>query len=129
MQKILLDTSFLMLQFEDGIDLSFSLQELLDSPACLLLPTGMLSELRAIAGRGGRRASAARFVLQNLPQILRGFAVEQVESKGPLDEWIFKYAEKNKVTVATNDAKLRSRLKKAGIPAITAKSKAKLGYV
>jgi rRNA-processing protein FCF1 len=128
-KKILVDTNFLLMQFEDGIDIRANLQRIVHGPIVLVLASGTQEELRALAGRNGRRAMAARFVLQNFAKLTGGFVVEIAASKGPVDEWIIKYAQENDVTVATNDIPLRSRLRRLGVPLIASKSRAKLDFV
>ncbi|MEM4633859.1 MAG: hypothetical protein QW275_01765 [Candidatus Anstonellaceae archaeon] len=129
MRKILLDTSFILLQFEDRLDIRSQLQNLLPEPTTLLLASGVFEELKTLAGKTGKKSTAARFAIQNLEKIFEGFRLEKVQSKGPVDEWILNYAQKNNLTVATNDATLRSRLKEAGIPVISSRSRVKLDFV
>jgi len=128
-KKILVDTNFLLMQFEDGIDIRANLQRIVHGPITLVISTGTQDELRTLAGRNGKRAVAARFVLQNFGKLVEAFAVETVPSKGPVDDWIIKYARENEVTVATNDIPLRSRLRGLGVPLIASKSRAKLDFV
>ncbi len=129
MKKILVDTNFLLSQFEFGVDVPTELQRVVAEPLTLLLPSVVLSELRMFAGKTGRRASAARFVLQNMEKMKRRFAIELVESAGAADAWIIKFARKNSVTVATNDISLRKRLLALGVPVIAVKGKSKLDYM
>lgn len=129
MEKLLVDTNFLLCQFECGIDIRSELLRILDGPRTLLVCSGTKNELSSLAGKTGRRATAARFALQNLPQLSASFPMQFPESSGPVDEWIIKYAQKNKVAVATNDVPLRRRLLALGVPVIAMKGKSKLGYV
>lgn len=128
MKKIVTDTNFLMMPFEHGVDLVGGLLRLINGPITLLLPSGVVSELRTLSGRRGRRAQAARSALASIGNLRAHFKVEEVESEGAVDEWIIKYAGKNKFPVATNDVVLRGRLRALGVPVVAMLSKAKLDF-
>jgi rRNA-processing protein FCF1 len=127
-QKIIIDTNFLLMQFEYGIDLQGELLRIARGPVALIIFTGTINELKTLSGRTGRRATAARFALQHFDSLKKRFTVEILESAGPVDGCIIKYAQKNPVCVATNDVPLRQRVLAMGVPAIVMKSKAKLDY-
>ena len=129
MDKILVDTNFLLMQFEYGLDVPSELLRISNGPITLLIPSVVMRELDTLAGRNGRRATAARFAIQNLPRLRERFKMEVVESFGAADEWIIKYAQKNHICVATNDVSLRRRLLSLGVAVIAAKGKSKLDYV
>lgn len=129
MDKIIVDTNFLLMQFEYGLDVPSELLRIASGPFTLIIPSVVMKEIGTLAGRNGRRATAARFAIQNLPKLQERFKVEVVESAGPADEWIIKYAQKNHVCVATNDVPLRRRLLSLKVAVIAAKGKSKLDYV
>lgn len=130
MKKILADTNFLLMPFEYGIDLPGELMRIVHGPLELQIASGTMDEVRSLAGRTGRRSSAARFVLNNMGKIKARFAVETVPSQGPVDDWIIKYSSGNKeICVATNDVPLRRRLLALGVPVIAMKGKSKLEFV
>ena len=129
MKKILADTNFLLMQYEYGIDMPGELLRIINGPFELLIPSGAAGELKMLSGRTGRRSAAARFVLANMEKLTSHFAVNVVPSAGPVDEWIIKYAQKNRVCVATNDVPLRRRLLACGTQVIAMKGKSKLDFV
>ena len=130
MRKIIVDTNFLLMPCEYHIDLPGELMRINHGPFVLLVATGTMNEVKTLAGRTGRRAAAARFVLSNLEKIKEKFGVETVPSTGAVDDWIIKYARANReICVATNDVRLRVRLLALGVPVIALKSKAKLDFV
>ncbi|MEM2137736.1 MAG: DUF188 domain-containing protein [Candidatus Anstonellaceae archaeon] len=129
MKKIVADTNFLLMPFEYGVDLAGELQRIVQGPLTLQIPSVVFAELRMLEGKTGKNAAAARFFLQNLEKFRSRFAVEEVESSGAADEWILKYAQKNSITVATNDIPLRKRLLALGVPVIAMKGKSKLDFV
>ena len=129
MAKIIADTNFLLMPFEYGIDLTGELMRIVHEPITLIISSGTHRELLTLAGRTGKRAAAARFVLNNMDVIKKKFKVEIVESTGEVDRWIIKYVQENSVCVATNDMPLRGKLKALGVPVISMKGKSKLDFV
>ena len=129
MKKIVVDTNFLAIPFEYGVDLPTELQRIVHGPITLVISSGTMDELRTLAGRGGRKAAGARFVLQNMGLLESKFDVEIARSTGKVDNWIIKFAKENPVSVATNDAPLRRRLLALGVPVIVMKGKSKLEFV
>ena len=129
MRKILADTNFLLMQFEYAIDIASELQRISDGPITLLVASETMNEIKSISGKTGKKAAAARFVLQNLGKLKEKFPVEIIESSGKVDGWIIKYAQNNRICVATNDVPLRRRLLALGLPVIAMKGKSKLDFV
>jgi rRNA-processing protein FCF1 len=132
MIQILIDTNMLLAQFEYAFDLPGELLRIASEPFMLVIPSTVMSELQTMAGKTGKKASAARFALQNLPRIKSMFPVTVAEEPGfpsRADDWIFKYAQKNHSCVATNDVGLRRRLLALHVPVIAVKGKSKLDYV
>ena len=129
MVKIIADTNFLLMPFEYGIDFTSELMRIVHEPITLIICTGTHRELSTLAGRTGKRAAAARFVLNNMETIKKKFAVDAIPSTGEVDRWIIKYVQENSVYVATNDIPLRLKLKALGVPVISMKGKSKLDFV
>lgn len=130
MRKIIADTNFLLMPYEHHIDLPGELLRIMHEPFVLQMASGTMDEVKTLAGRTGRRAAAARFVLNNIGKIREKFGVETVPSEGAVDDWIIKHAQRNReICVATNDVQLRKRLLASGVPVIALKSKAKLEFV
>ena len=128
-KKIIADTNFLLMPLEYGIDLAGELERIVHEPVALVIPSVVMGELRSLAGKTGKRSSAARFFLQNEGEFQRHFRIETARSAGPADEWILNHARKNSLTVATNDIPLRKRLLASGVPVIAMKGKSKLEYI
>lgn len=129
MVRILVDTNFLLSQFEYGVDVPSELLRISSGPVQLLVASGTMNELSTLSGRNGRRSVAARFALQHFDELKKRFSTEIIPSEGAVDEWIIKYAKKNRVNVATNDLPLRRQLLALGVPVIAMKGKSKLDYV
>jgi len=129
MRKLLADTNFLLMPAEYGIDIAGELERLMDGPFTLQIPSGAIDEVKALAGKAGRRSAAARFFLNNFENYKSRLKMEVLPSAGPVDEWIIKHAQKNKNLVATNDVLLRRRLLAFGVPVLAMKGKSKLSFV
>ena len=129
MAKIIADTNFLLMPFEHRIDMASELLRIMHEPFTLIIFSGTQNELQTLAGRVGKRAAAARFVLQNMETIRKKFKVETIASTGEVDRWIIKFVQENSVCVATNDIPLRMKLKALGVPVISMKGKSKLDFV
>jgi len=128
MKKIIIDTNFLMMPFEHGVDSIGELLRLMHEPTTLIIPSGVLEELLTLGGKTGRRAQAARSAFTSIEKLKAHFKVETVKSTGAVDGWIIKYAHENRNLVATNDVPLRRQLRALGVPVVAMKSKAKLDF-
>jgi len=129
MKKIVLDTNFLMAQFEDKVDLASELRRITNEPISLVVSSGTINELKTLAGRVGKRSTGARFVLQHFDRLRAAFGVEIIPNTGAVDGWIIKYAQENNVCVATNDVPLRKRLLAMDVSVIAVKGRSKLDFV
>jgi rRNA-processing protein FCF1 len=128
-KKVIVDTNFLLMQFEYGVDMPSELRRIIHSPITLVIPSVTMDELSMLSGGKGNSAMAARFVLQNMDKLRKAFTIEVAPSAGKADEWIIKYAAQNLLCVATNDVPMRKRLLALGLPVIAMKGKSKLDFV
>lgn len=122
---MVLDTNFLLLPRQFGVDIVKQMEELLEVPHELVVPTGVMNELRKLAKGKGKEGAAARFALK----LIRKCGMKKVRSSGDVDGWISEYASKEGAIVATNDSGLRHRLKNAGVKMVVLRSRARLGVV
>ncbi|MEW5996886.1 MAG: PIN domain-containing protein [Candidatus Micrarchaeota archaeon] len=125
LKKVVLDTNFLLLPYQFGVDIAKQIEGLLEAPHELVVPDGVAAELGKLAKGRGKEGAAARFALK----FLEAHKVRRVRSAGDVDGWIAEYAEKEGAVVATNDAALRHKLKNAGVKVIVLRSRARLGMV
>lgn len=109
--RIVLDTNFLMLPDQAGIDVFSGIDALMDGAYRLVVPAGVVAELNGIKeasqGRDGRAASVALSLLERRD-------VEVIASHGDVDDFIIAYAAEQQALVATNDRELKKRLRKQG---------------
>jgi len=127
MRQLILDTNFLLVPFQFKVDVFTELDHIMEGPYQLVSSTQVLRELRKIAKNTGRSGSAARFALKLLEA--NKDRIKIVESDQPVDDWVVEYSKENKAFAATNDIKLKKRLRKFGIKVIGLRTKMKLGYV
>lgn len=124
-QKVIIDTNFFLLPYQNNIDIFRLLEIVVDRPHSYVVSSRILSELKEIAKNKGKTGAAAKFGLK----LLSMKEVDVVQSRMPVDEWIKKYAKENNAIVCTNDKKLKNKLKEDGILVITKKGKSWLGFV
>jgi rRNA-processing protein FCF1 len=106
--KVVLDSNFLLLPFETGIDIFRGAEKLVDGKAQFVVFKESLGELSS--SRKKRMQAAA------ISEALRKEGAEILEEKGKVDDMIFEYAAKNSggVAVCTEDRALQRRLRDAG---------------
>jgi len=122
---IVLDTNFLLIPFQFKIDVFRQIEGILEVPHEIVVPSGVLSELRKLSKGHGKEGAAARFALK----LVESSKVRKVRSTGNVDDWIVRYATKEEAIVCTNDVGLRHRLKNEGVKMIALRSRARLGVV
>ena len=112
--KILLDTNFLMMPHQFGVDIFEFLKdyEMLTLSSCV-------EELRKLSKKRGDDGKAAKIALKLVKD--RGIEVAKTKEKG--DRAILVYALREKCTVGTNDIGLMKSLKNGGIKIIRLRQK------
>ncbi len=124
-KKVLLDTNFLLVPYQFRIDIFEEIGELIDGPHSFILPSGVMGELEKLSKGKGKEGAAARFALK----LLGARKPAEVKSSGNVDDWIVEYARGSGIVVATNDRRLRGRLKKNRVKVISVCSRSRLGVV
>jgi len=127
LRAVILDTNFLLVPFQQKIDILSELDYLLDFSHRYVVSSRTVSELKRLGKNKGRKGMAARLALKLLEA--NADRIEKLASRLPVDEWIVRYAEKTGAVVCTNDRKLRKRLKARNIKIIALKGKSKVGFV
>lgn len=126
MQVVVLDTNFLLIPGQFGIDIFSELFFFLHGKYQLVVPSAVIDELSKLSGKMGKKGMAARLALKIID--VRKNEITIMKSKAPADEWIIKFAIDKKAIVCTNDKALRTKVKKAGLKVLTLKSKSKVGF-
>ncbi len=121
--KVVLDTNFLLIPGEFGVDIFSELKRILDVRFRFLVPTVVIQELslleRKTKGRDLQAIRMAKGMIERLETVDIG-----TFGKAPTDKLIYSYATSNpNVIVCTNDKKLKKKLRRAGVPVVYMRSK------
>jgi len=119
--KVILDSNFLFLPAQFGIDIFEAIGELLSRRVELVLPSPVFEEIARVAGRMRKPERVAL-------ELAKKCKIEPVERLPgePVDELIVRLAKEWRCPVATNDARLRKRLRSLGLPVIYLRGLGKL---
>jgi rRNA-processing protein FCF1 len=124
-KKVVLDTNFLLVPYQFGIDVFVEIERVLQVPHEFIIPSGVIGEVERLGKGKGKEGAAARFAAK----LLGKNKCTVVPSEGNVDNWIFEYALKEEAVVATNDRLLRNRLKKRRVKVISLRSRSGIGVV
>ncbi len=104
--KVVLDTNFLMLPHQFGVDIFEFLKDY-----TLLVLSPCVKELEALSKKKSDDGVAAKIALE----LIEKKKVKIIDSKENADKAILEYAKEHKMPVATNDKELLKALKTNGI--------------
>jgi len=124
-KKVVLDTNFLLVPYQFGIDVFVEIERVLQVPHEFIIPSGVIGEVERLGKGKGKEGAAARFAAK----LLGKNKCTVVPSEGNVDNWIFEYALKEEAVVATNYRLLRNRLKKRRVKVISLRSRSGIGVV
>ncbi len=114
---VLFDTNFLMTAARLHFDLFQSVEQALDSPFDAKILSSNLKELKTLASNGGAISKRQARVALKLAESCQ--IIESRSSKRDPDDDILHFASAMRgLIVATNDAFLRKKLRKAGCPVL-----------
>lgn len=127
--KIILDTNFLLIPPRFRVDIFSELEKIVNFKYELIILDKSLEELKNIIitpkkGRKGADRVAAKTALSLVEAYKNNKKLNILPSEGHVDEAIARMAEADKyIIVATQDKKLKKRLKKEGIKLVVLKQK------
>ncbi len=123
MMRIILDTNFLLIPFQFGVDIFEEIDRIVDFNYSLAVMKKSLDELNKIVTEGKQRdRSAARMAIKLVG--IKEIQMVSSDETGYVDNLIVDLAQKNEdVIVATVDKGLKSRVKEAGRRIITMRQK------
>jgi len=124
MVKVLLDSNFLLVPFQFRIDIFEELNDLLGKAEPIVLST-TVEELKKMADRIPPKRRMQFSAALNLAERCEILEVNR-ESSESYDDVIVRVASELRIPVATNDAELRKRIRRAGLAAVYLRQKAKL---
>jgi rRNA-processing protein FCF1 len=117
MKRVFLDTNFLIDSARFGIDLE-EISVFFQEPLEFFLISSSIKELEKIAKNKGKLGSLAKLALE----IIKLKKIKILEEEESPDKAFLSLADKNTI-IATNDSKLRKKLKKLGIKTIYLRAK------
>jgi len=124
MVKIILDSNFLLVPFQFRIDIFEELNNLLGKAEPVILSTTM-EELKRMAEKSSAKKRMQFSAALKLAKKCMILEVKRQASE-TYDDVILRIASKLKFPVATNDAELRKKLRKAGLATVYLRQKARL---
>ena len=127
MEKIILDTNFLLIPYQFKLDIFKEIDRILHFDYSLFILDKTLDELNNIVEKQkGKDKDAAKFALK----LLEAKKIKKIMSNAEnADDSIVDVASQEKVIVATQDKVLKQRLEEAGIPIIIMRQKKKLELI
>ncbi len=112
--KILLDTNFMMIPNQFGVDIFEFLKDYE-----ILTPSSCVDELKKLSKKRGKDGMAAKVAIR----LIKEKKVEVIRAREKGDRAILNYAVQEKCSVGTNDKELIKALKNNGIKIIRLKQK------
>ena len=125
-EKIVLDTNFLLIPARFKVDIFSELRRVLDVNYSLCIPDLCLAELRKISAGKGKAAREAKLGLQLVRQ--KGISILKTGRKGHTDDVILELAEKERFITATQDLRFAKRLSYKGLSVIFFTNKGSLEF-
>ncbi len=129
MKILILDTNFLMIPYQQRVDIFREIDRIIVARYELIVPGGVISELQRIQEDGsGSDRIAAKVALELIKD--RDRHIKRIESHGNVDEFILEFAVNNiDSVVCTNDKELKRRLRKFRVPVIYLRGKNRLELI
>lgn len=114
--RVVLDTNFMLIPFQFGVDIKAELDRILDFSYRLYTLDGVLKELEVLSkekSQSGRAARASLGIAKDLPTIA---------ANGDVDDALLRLASNDTIT-CTNDKILKEKIKRKGAPVIYLRQK------
>ncbi|MGQ4914899.1 MAG: PIN domain-containing protein [Candidatus Asgardarchaeia archaeon] len=120
---IILDANFLLVPIKNRIDILSELYSLLTSPFKVVVLSGTIDELKRKykSLKVGKERKELQFAIKYASQF--EIIPCPLEENKDMDDVIIDFAVKHKAIVATNDTKLRKKLRKFKVPTIFVREK------
>lgn len=120
MKQVLLDTNFLLIPFQFGVDIYSEIGRLIDEKTEIFTLDLCINELKDVAPKNAKAAMA----LMKLKKV----RIVRAKMHINVDETVFETAKKYNAVVCTQDAVLRTKCKKNGIDTIMMREKSHLSH-
>lgn len=110
---VILDTNFLMIPEEHGVDIFSEIKRILDKEYELIVPEAVVKELKRLKKEGTASERKSAKIALELSEKTR-----KIESQNQADKEIVRLAKEKECVVGTNDSRLKKHLRKLGTPVI-----------
>jgi hypothetical protein len=114
--RVVLDTNFILVPFQFGVDIKAELDRILDFKYVLCTTDSVLRELESISQEKSKNGRAAKASLE----MAKDLAV--IPSNGDADDALLALASKDTI-ICTNDKILKEKIKRKGAPLIYLRQK------
>ena len=120
---VILDTNFLTIPAQFGVDIFSEAERLLERHVEFVLLESVLSEIKSNLERAGRTDERLFRVALDLTERCKIVGIDQFTKGSNVDDQLLEYASSVKGVLATNDRELRNRASKLGIPVLMLRGK------
>ncbi len=113
MIKVILDTNFLMIPYQFGLDIFSEIKRICDFKYELCIVDKTMDELDKITQeQKGKNVMAAKMAVGFIAGM--NIKILKTKTEGSADDAIVELAEKGKTVIATQDGELRDRIRQKG---------------
>lgn len=113
MKTLILDTNFLMIPYQHGVDIFGEIERLIPEKHELTVLEGVIKELQSIRDCG---SGSDRIAAKVAMELIEKEGIKIIESHGKPDDFILDFAtKKGNSIVCTNDKELKRRLRDSSV--------------
>lgn len=123
---VVVDTSFLMIPAEFGIDVFTESKRILEKNVEFILLTSVIREIETRTRSGNIPAESKFRIAGDLAKRCKTVDVSPRFAGLPVDDQLLEYTASIKGVLATNDRRLRERARERGLPVLLMRSKKRL---
>jgi rRNA-processing protein FCF1 len=123
---VVVDTSFLLIPAEFGIDVFAESKRILERSIEFILLTSVLQEITTRTKSDDRPRDRKFLIASDLAKRCRTVAIDSSIARLPVDDQLLEYTISIKGILATNDGRLRERARQRGLPVLLMRGKKQL---
>jgi hypothetical protein len=124
--SVVVDTSFLLIPAEFGIDVFAESRRVLERSIEFILLTSVLQEIRKRTKLGVGPRDAKFLIASDLAKRCRTVSIDSSMVGLPVDDQLLGYTMSIKGILGTNDRRLRERARERGLPVLLMRGKTRL---
>ncbi|RDE15826.1 MAG: hypothetical protein C4K47_02235 [Candidatus Thorarchaeota archaeon] len=123
---VVVDTSFLMIPAEFGIDVFAESKEILEENIEFVVLTSVIREIETKPKSGSTPRNSKFRIAGDLAKLCKTVDVSPSIADLPVDDQLLEYTASIKGVLATNDRTLRERARERGLPVLLMRGKKRL---